>query len=79
MLTAHSEKARVQMARDAGVTEFCVKPVTPADMMKKVAAVIDRPRPFVRSDAYFGPDRRRIDDPKFKGQERRASRLPRGD
>jgi two-component system, chemotaxis family, chemotaxis protein CheY len=75
MLTAHSEKNRVEAARDAGATEFCTKPVTAAEMIRKVAAVIDHPRPFVRSDGYFGPDRRRRDDPNFKGPERRKSRL----
>jgi two-component system, chemotaxis family, chemotaxis protein CheY len=76
MLTAHSEKARVEAARDAGVTEFCTKPVTAAEMLKKVAAVIDRPRPFVRSESYFGPDRRRHDDPSYRGPERRNDRMP---
>lgn len=79
MLTAHSERARVEAARDAGATEFCVKPVTAADMMKKVAMVIDRPRPFVRSADYFGPDRRRHDDPAYRGEERRADRKPKPD
>jgi CheY-like chemotaxis protein len=59
MLTAHSDRTRVQAARDAGATEFCIKPVTPADVIRKVAAVIDRPRPFVRSPKFVGPDRRR--------------------
>jgi CheY-like chemotaxis protein len=72
MLTAHSERARVELARDAGVTEFCVKPVTAADMLKKVAAVIDHPRPFIRSETFFGPDRRRHQDPRYRGSERRA-------
>lgn len=54
-------------ARDAGVNEFCVKPVTPADLMKRIAWVIDKPCPFVRSPDYFGPDRRRKDDPNYKG------------
>jgi two-component system chemotaxis response regulator CheY len=75
MLTAHSEKARVEAARDAGVTEFCAKPVTAAEMIRKVAAVIDHPRHFVRSDAYFGPDRRRRADPFYKGPERRRHKL----
>lgn len=74
MLTAHSERARVEAARDAGVTEFCAKPVTAADMLKKVAAVIDHPRPFVRSEGYFGPDRRRHDDPNYRGPERRGGK-----
>jgi two-component system, chemotaxis family, chemotaxis protein CheY len=76
MLTAHSEKARVEAARDAGVTEFCAKPVTAAEMIRKVAAVIDHPRHFVRSDAYFGPDRRRRADPFYKGPERRKHKPP---
>jgi two-component system chemotaxis response regulator CheY len=74
MLTAHSEKGRVEAARDAGVTEFCAKPVTASDMMKKVAAVIDRPRPFIRTESYFGPDRRRRDDPNYRGEERRKDK-----
>lgn len=72
MLTAHSERARVEAARDAGATEFCAKPVTAADMLKKIAAVIDHPRPFIRSDAYFGPDRRRRQEPGYDGPERRS-------
>ena len=75
MLTAHSEKNRVEAARDAGASEFCAKPVTAAEMLRKVAAVIDRPRPFIRTESYFGPDRRRRDDPNFRGEERRKYRL----
>jgi CheY-like chemotaxis protein len=72
MLTAHSDKARVEAARDAGASEFCAKPVTPAEMLRKVAAVVDHPRGFVSSDFYRGPDRRRRADPAFYGEERRS-------
>ena len=44
MLTAYAEKSKVEQARDAGVTEFCAKPVTAAEMLRKVAAVIDKRR-----------------------------------
>jgi CheY-like chemotaxis protein len=71
MLTSHSERRRVETARDAGVNEFCTKPVTPAELLRKIAAVIDHPRAFVRNDAYFGPDRRRHHDPNYTGPERR--------
>lgn len=74
MLTGHADRARVIAARDAGVNEFCVKPFTPSDLMKRISAVIEHPRPFVRSSTYFGPDRRRIDDPRYKGPERRRDR-----
>jgi len=76
MLTAHADRIRVEAARDAGVTEFCVKPVTAADMLKKVAAIIDHPRSFIRSADYFGPERRRHDDPNYRGPERRTDRRP---
>lgn len=77
MLTAHAERARVEAARDAGATEFCTKPITAAELLRKVAAVIDRPRAFIRAKSYFGPDRRRHDDPKFQGPERRKDRIER--
>lgn len=62
MLTSHTEKTRVEAARDAGANAFCSKPVTPAEIMRKVAAIIDRPAPFVRTGDYTGPDRRRRDE-----------------
>lgn len=75
MLTAHSEKARVEAARDAGATEFCAKPITAAEMLRKITAVIDNPRPFIRAETYFGPDRRRKADPDYKGDERRGAAI----
>jgi CheY-like chemotaxis protein len=72
MLTAHADQPRVEAARDAGASEFCAKPVTAAELYRKVGAVIDQPRPFVRCDGYVGPDRRRRDDPNYAGPERRA-------
>lgn len=71
MLSAYSEKARVEEARDAGVTEFCTKPVTPASLYRKIAAIIDHPRPFVRTSEFFGPDRRRRKDAEYDGPARR--------
>jgi two-component system, chemotaxis family, chemotaxis protein CheY len=71
MLTAHTEKSRVEAARDAGANAFCAKPVTPADILKKVTAIIDRPQSFVRSGDYVGPDRRRRDDPPRGAPDRR--------
>lgn len=71
MLTAHSERSRVMSARDAGINEFCCKPVTATELHRKVAAIIDKPRPYVKTSNYFGPDRRRRMDPKYHGPERR--------
>ena len=73
MLTAHSDRTRVQAARDAGANEFCAKPVTASELFRKIGAVINHPRPFVRGGGYFGPDRRRRDDPAYKGPDRRGA------
>jgi CheY-like chemotaxis protein len=67
MMTGHSEKSRVVEARDAGVTEFVAKPLTAKSVLERLQAVIYRPRPFVRAGDYFGPDRRRRDDPTHPG------------
>jgi CheY-like chemotaxis protein len=72
MLTAYTEETRVREARDAGVTEFCCKPVTAAELYRKIAEVIERPRDFIRTPDYFGPDRRRHHDAAYSGPERRA-------
>ena len=73
MLTAYTEQHRVWAARDAGVTEFCCKPVTAFQIYRKIAEVIERPRDFVRADSYFGPNRRRRDDNAYAGPERRSA------
>lgn len=73
MLTAYSERSKVSAARDAGATEFCCKPVTATEIYKKVAAVVNEPRPFVRTRSYFGPDRRRHKGAPFASEERRKS------
>ncbi len=61
MTSAYSEPDRVVAARDAGVTEFLAKPLSVTAIYRRVMTVIERPRPFVRVDGYFGPARRGID------------------
>ena len=73
MMTGHSERTRVQEARDAGVTEFVVKPITPKAMLDRIHAVIFHPRPFVKSDDYFGPCRRRTTPRDYAGPFRRST------
>lgn len=71
MTSAFSEKERVEAARDAGVTEFLVKPVTPRNLYGRLATIIGNPRPFVQSPSFTGPCRRRMDDPNFIGPYKR--------
>lgn len=72
MVTAYSERRRVIDAINAGVDEFLVKPIRSVDVANRVNAVIERRRPFWKSEDYVGPDRRRRDDPWYKGPWRRA-------
>lgn len=71
MLTGHTELKRVTQARDAGVNEFLAKPVSAAKIYQRIKAILDNPRQFVRTPNYFGPDRRRRNDPMYSGPERR--------
>lgn len=77
MLTAHSEMSRITQARDSGVNEFVIKPISVKSLFARVQAVIERPRPYVKVGDYFGPDRRRK-QVKTGGQDRRLSTLPEG-
>ena len=72
MLSGHSENARVTVARDAGINEYLVKPISASTLFSRIEAVIERPRPFVRAKDFFGPDRRRR-DVGYRGEERRKA------
>lgn len=74
MMTGYSEKKRVIEARDAGVTEFLVKPFTSRSLFARIEQIIERPRQFVRAPEYFGPDRRRLRNGPYDGSERRKAR-----
>lgn len=75
MISGYTERHRVEAARDAGVTEFLAKPVTPQNLFSRIAEIIERPRPFVRCDGYFGPDRRRKQAENYRGPWRRQDDL----
>ena len=71
MLTGHSEKRRVTVARDAGVTEFLAKPISAKGLYQRILNVVANPRPFIKTKTYFGPDRRRNTTNAYIGPERR--------
>lgn len=73
LITGYSAWPRVEKARDIGVTEFLVKPFTANDIAKRLAHVITHPRDFIETADFFGPDRRRRNDPAYEGPMRRES------
>ncbi len=59
MVTCHNHVDRVMQARNAGANDFLVKPVSAKSVYLRIRSTMEQPRPFVRSETYFGPDRRR--------------------
>ncbi|NQV57129.1 MAG: response regulator [Rhodospirillales bacterium] len=72
MVTGHSEHNRVTRARDCGVNELLIKPVSANSLYQRVRSIVEHPRSYVESRTYFGPDRRRKQVANFKGPDRRA-------
>jgi two-component system, chemotaxis family, chemotaxis protein CheY len=83
MLTSYAEIAQITEARDAGVTEYIVKPVSAKALFRRIREIVEHPRPFVKTKGFFGPDRRRspaewagldkrLDDPEEEDTKRRS-------
>lgn len=71
LMTGYSAKIRVMEARDKGVTEFLVKPFSAKDLYARIEQLIERPRKFIDSKVFFGPDRRRKKGDDYTGPHRR--------
>ena len=73
MMTGHTERSKVLQARDAGVTEFLVKPMSAKSLFARISNCLENPRPFVKTKSYFGPDRRRFVHPSYQGERKRRA------
>ena len=71
MVTSYTDREKIRSYINAGADEVLAKPVSAEGLYARVAAVVNRRRPFVRTSVYFGPDRRRTDLP-FDADDRRA-------
>ena len=69
MITAFSDPARVQLAREIGVTEFLSKPFSAQSVAVHLMAALKDKRRYVRIGNFFGPDRRRRET--LSAEERR--------
>ncbi|MDE3015298.1 MAG: response regulator [Pseudomonadota bacterium] len=70
MVTGLGLRGHIEYARDAGVNEIILKPLTIENLCERISMVIDRPRCFVTSASYKGPCRRR-ERAALKGQAER--------
>ena len=59
LLSAPRSRREVEAARDAGVTEFVIKPVSAALLYQRLRAIESQPRHFIQTARFAGPDRRR--------------------
>jgi DNA-binding response OmpR family regulator len=71
-VTVRAERDRILEARDAGASEIMLKPFTAAQLKARLTTTVHKPRAFVESQVYVGPDRRRRADD-GKATDRRAS------
>ena len=71
MMMGNANTRRVIEARNAGVDEFLVKPISLRALHGRLMSLVDNPRVFVRTPTYTGPDRRRHNRP-FAGPDRRG-------
>lgn len=72
VMTGMTERRRIEALRDGGADEIIVKPFTAKAVLARIAAVIDRPRPFIVAPRFVGPDRRRLAEG-YDGPPRRST------
>jgi CheY-like chemotaxis protein len=73
MLTARQRARDVTTARNAGVSEFVIKPFSATSLLKAISSALARRREFVVAPEFTGPDRRRHRAEDYPGLLRRES------
>jgi len=59
MLTGHGDRWRVVEAARLGAHEYLLKPVSTKALLDRIVAILNRPRPMVKKEGYYGPAPRR--------------------
>jgi len=71
LLAGQVQHDQLFAAREAGVTEFLLKPLSAQSLHGRIEEIIERPRRFIESTHFVGPCRRRKQDPRYAGPWRR--------
>lgn len=72
MVTGHADLNNIRKAINYGVDEVLVKPISPRALHQRLTGVLENPRTYIKTKSgYYGPDRRRRNDPNFRGPDRR--------
>lgn len=72
LATGVAGRKHILQAISHGIDEVLVKPFSARQLYERLIAVLGRPRVYIKTPSgYFGPDRRRRNDPRYHGPERR--------
>ncbi|MBX3507930.1 MAG: response regulator [Parvibaculum sp.] len=64
MISGHAGRENVTHARDQGVTDYLLKPLSAEMLYEAILAAVSRPIHFVETPDYRGPSPRRMLDPR---------------
>jgi len=70
-IIANADRPVVFAARDCGVNAVLLRPFSAAQLLEKVMWTLGQDTPFIRSEGYVGPDRRRFRAAEYLGEKRR--------
>lgn len=70
-LITNADRETVFAARDAGANVVLLRPFSAAQLLDKVMWTLGQDTPFIRSEFYVGPDRRRFRAAEYLGEKRR--------
>lgn len=71
MLTSRGRRTDIELARYTGVDAFMRKPISRKTLEDHVRQVVSKPQPFIVTEAFVGPCRRRRADRTYAGPFRR--------
>ncbi|WP_185961570.1 two-component system response regulator [Telmatospirillum sp. J64-1] len=78
MVSGQNDSRSVIDARNAGIHDFLIKPVSAEGLFRRIHQNIYHPRPFIRMPGYIGPCRRQMHLTPPGGVDRRRTAAPRG-
>ena len=73
LITALPGHEKVLKVRDCGINEMLAKPISAKNLYMRLHVILTNPRPFILSENYIGPCRRRKQMPIPAEGERRIS------
>ncbi|MDP3492549.1 MAG: response regulator [Hyphomonadaceae bacterium] len=76
LITSGLTRQTIINGRDAGVDEFLSKPISPMALRQRLEMVVETPRPFIDSNVFLGPCRRRKNPADYYGASRRTGERP---